>query len=563
MNAQDRTGDRPRIVALDRDSATRARLTDELEARYARDYDIVVTGSTDDALASLETDAFDVALVLAERGADGTRLLAAARTRYPHAKRGLLIGWNENRVAREAIAETLALGDADYYVVKPTTSPDEPFHRAVTEFLDGWWRLRGRPHEAVRVIGDDRSARVHEICDLLHRHDFAYAFHPAGSDAGRAALAAAGVATTSKPVVIVDGHAPFVDPANVDVAAALGARTRPGDGVYDVVVVGGGPAGLAAAVYAGSEGLRVALVERTSMGGQAGTSSLIRNYLGFPRGVSGAELAARAFDQAIVFGTEMVYGGDVVDVRTDGDRRAVVLADGTVLSTKTVIVATGISYRTLDVPSVDALRGVGVYYGSAMSEARGLTGRRVFVVGGGNSAGQAAVQLAEFAEQVTILVRSGTLAASMSDYLVRAIEHTPNIDIRYHTEVVDGGGDGRLEWLELADRTSGARERHDAAACFVLIGGDPCTDWVPASVARDAWGYLATGGSCECQFDGDAPRAPLMFETTMRGVFAVGDVRQGSVKRVASAVGEGSVCVRQVHEYLDLLLAGPANVPAR
>jgi thioredoxin reductase (NADPH) len=556
MRDDERSTARPRIVAFDRDAAARALLGAELDARYGRHYELVVTGSSDDALASLDAGANGVALVLAERHDDGARLLAAARARHPHAKRALLIAWNENRVAREEIVRALAHGDAEYYVVKPVMAPDERFHRAITEFLDDWWRLCGRPHEAVRVIGDDRSPRVHEICDLLHRHDFPYAFHPSASDAGRAALADAGVAATSKPVVIVDGQAPFVDPVNVEVAAALGARTRAGEGTYDVVVIGGGPAGLAAAVYAGSEGLRVALVERTSMGGQAGTSSLIRNYLGFPRGVSGAELATRAFDQAILFGTEMVYGGDVVDVRTDGDLRVVELADGTTLTTRTVVVATGISYRTLDVPSLDALQGVGVYYGSAMSEARALTGEHAFVVGGGNSAGQAAMHLAQFAARVTILVRSGTLAASMSDYLVKSIERTPNIDIRYRTEVVDGGGDGRLEWVELRDRETGRVERCDAAALFVLIGGDPCTGWLPPSVTLDEWGYVLTGGFCECHFDGDAARAPLMFETTLPGVFAVGDVRQGSVKRVASAAGEGSVCVRLVHEYLEMHAVG-------
>jgi thioredoxin reductase (NADPH) len=287
------------------------------------------------------------------------------------------------------------------------------------------------------------------------------------------------------------------------------------------------------------------------MGGQAGTSSMIRNYLGFPRGVSGAELARRAFDQAVLFGTEMVYGGDVIGVRADGDVRIVELADGTTLTTRAVVVATGVSYRPFDVPSLAPLNGVGVFYGSAMSEARALAGEQACVVGGGNSAGQAAMHVAQFAKQVTILVRSDTLAASMSDYLVKSIERTPNIDIRYDTEVADGGGDGRLEWLDLKDRMTGAIERTAAAALFVLIGADPRTDWLPPTVARDPWGYIATGGHCQCHFNGDGERPPLMFETTMPGVFAVGDVRQGSVKRVASAAGEGAVCVRLVHEYLD------------
>ena len=384
---------RPWILAVDHDAVTRGLLAEELDDRYGRHYEVVVAASSAEARTYLcDVADVDVALVLADRAGDGARLLTATRSLHPHAKRVLLIGWNEHRSAREEIIDVLTHGDADYYVAKPTAPPDERFHRAISEFLDDWWRIRGRPFEAVRVIGDDRSPRAHEICDLLHRHDFPYAFHDVHSDAGRAALDAAAVTPTTGPIVIVDGGAPLFDPTNLDVATALGARTRPGEGTYDVVVVGGGPAGLAAAVYAGSEGLRVALVERTSMGGQAGTSSMIRNYLGFPRGISGAELATRAFDQAVLFGTEMVYGGDVVALRAEEDRRLriVELADGTTLVSRTVVVATGVAYRALDVPSLDAFNGAGVYYGSALSEARALTGEHACVVGGGNSAGQAA-----------------------------------------------------------------------------------------------------------------------------------------------------------------------------
>ena len=552
MRDEQHTQHCPRIVAIDHDATTRALLADELEARYGRHYDIVVAGSSEEVHPFLtDGTGADVALVVAERHEEGVQLLATARALHPHAKRAMLIGWNENRSAREEIIQLLAHGVADYYIVKPMATSDERFHRAVTEFLDDWWRLRGRPYDAIRVVGDDRSPRAHEICDLLHRHDFPYAFHSVDSEAGRATLAAAGVEATSEPVVIVDGHAPFIDPTNVDIAEALGARTRPGEGTYDVIVIGGGPAGLAAAVYAGSEGLRVALVERTSMGGQAGTSSMIRNYLGFPRGISGAELAIRAFDQAILFGTEMVYGADIVGVRADDGLRIIELADGATLTTQVVVVATGAAYRRLDVPSLDALHGVGVYYGSAMSEARALTGEHACVVGGGNSAGQAAMHLAEFAKSVTIVVRSNTLATSMSDYLIKSIERTPNVDIRFETEIADGGGDGRLQWIDFKDRATGAIERVAAAAVFVLIGAEPNTDWLPPSVQRDAWGYIATGGHCECRIDVNGERPPLMFETTMPGVFAIGDVRQGSIKRVASAAGEGAVCVRLIHDYLD------------
>ena len=273
---------RPWILAVDHDAVTRGLLAAELDDRYGRHYEVVVAASGAEARTSLcDVADVDVALVLADRADDGARLLlTATRSLHPHAKRVLLIGWNEHRSAREEIVDVLTHGDADYYVAKPTAPPDERFHRAISEFLDDWWRIRGRPFAAVHVIGDDRSPRAHEICDLLHRHDFPYAFHDVHSDAGRATLDAAAVTPTTTPIVIVDGGAPLIDPTNLDIATALGARTRPGEGTYDLVVVGGGPAGLAAAVYAGSEGLRVAVVERTSMGGQAGTSSMIRNYLG-------------------------------------------------------------------------------------------------------------------------------------------------------------------------------------------------------------------------------------------------------------------------------------------
>lgn len=557
--------ERPAIVAVDGNDVTRARLEEELGTRYGGHYAVTVLTDAGDALAVLRERADasgQVALVLAGRGDGGLQVLDTTRAVHPHAKRGLLVEWDESRSAREEVVAILARGAADYFVAKPTASPDERFHRNVTEFLDDWWRLRGRPFAAVRVIGDERAPRTHEICDLLQRHDLPYGFYPDDSDAGRAALAEAGVDAADGPVVLVHGQAPFVDPATIEVARALGARTEPGEGVYDVVVVGAGPAGLAACVYAGSEGLRVALVERVAMGGQAGTSSMIRNYLGFPAGISGAELASRAFDQAILFGTEMVYGGDATGLRTDGGLRVVELADGSEVAGRAVVLASGVSYRRLDVPSLEPFGGVGVFYGAPMSEARALVGERVFVVGGGNSAGQAAMHLAKYAEQVTILVRSGSLAGSMSEYLIKDIDACANVDVRFGVEVVGGGGDdGRLAWLALKDRDGGRVERAAAAAVFVLIGAEPCTEWLPETIERDDWGYVLTGARCSggacgtdtdgCMPDGsDAAAHASLFETSMPGVFAVGDVRQGSVKRVASAAGEGAVCVRLVHEYL-------------
>jgi thioredoxin reductase (NADPH) len=321
-----------------------------------------------------------------------------------------------------------------------------------------------------------------------------------------------------------------------------------------VAVLGAGPAGLAAAVYGASEGLRTGVLEPEAFGGQAGTSSMIRNYLGFPRGISGTELASRAYHQAAGFGADIVYGRRASGLHTAGPDRVVTLGDGAQVTSRAVILATGVTWRRLGVPSLEALVGAGVFYGAAASEAQAMRGEQVFVVGGGNAAGQAAVHLARYADKVTLLVRRSTLAETMSDYLVQELQATPNIGVRYHTETVAGHGDGRLTGLTLRDRTSGATETVPATALFVLIGAEPHTDWLPEAIRRDRWGFVLTG--TDLLQDGWPPvgwpleRPPMLFETSLPGVFAVGDVRHGSIKRVASAVGEGSVAVRLVHEYL-------------
>ena len=555
------TAQRPAILVVD-DTSGLSVVAGELTHRYRADYSIVAESSAEAGLRrlrALDEHDHDVALVLGARTAGGRQVLTAAHRLFPHARRALLLGWGEIRAAREEIVRSLNQREADCGVARPMASPDEGFHRTVTELLDEWWRLRGVPFEVVRIVGDPDDARSHEVCDLLQRHDFPYGFYPEHSDAGRAQLAEAGLSGARMPVVLLHTGQTFVDPSVVEVARALGARTRARAGIYDVAIVGGGPAGLAAAVYAGSEGLRTALIERQAMGGQAGTSSLIRNYLGFPRWISGNELASRALDQAILFGTDMVFGGNATCLRVQGDLRIIELADGSQIMTRAVVIATGVSYRQLGNPQLEPFHGTGVFYGAAVSEARSVTGEHVYVVGGGNSAGQAAMYLAKFAGQVTLAVRSGSLRHSMSEYLIGEIDATANIDVRYGVEIAGGGGDGRLRWLDIRDRRSGTVGRVAAAALFVLIGAQPLTDWLPASVERDAGGYLLTGPACTCEVCGsDRPSDRLLFETTTAGVFAVGDCRHESVKRVASAAGEGAVCVRLIHEYL----AGhPLDVP--
>jgi thioredoxin reductase (NADPH) len=537
--------DKPVILIVDpagADGATASELTE----RYSRAYTIAAIASAQqaaDELDHLRASRCNVALILADRATAGAVVLDAARHLHPHARRGLLLDWNESRSHREEIAAAFACRQAECFVTKPAGHPDERFHRNVTELLEEWWRMHGTPGVGVRIIARERSARISQICDVLQRHDLPYTFHAADSDAARSLLGDKQLAGEREPVIVLHDGRILVDPTNVEFANALGARTRPGHGVYDVVVVGGGPAGLSAAVYAESEGLRTALIEPTAMGGQAGTSSMIRNYLGFPRGISGAELAARAFDQAILFGTEMIYGHAATGLRPRDALRVVELSDGTTVPGRAIVIATGVSYRKLDVPNLQRFHGAGVFYGAAMSEAPGLAEQRAFVVGGGNSAGQAALHLASFATQVTILVRGESLAASMSDYLVTEIGATSNIDVRYRSEVIDGEGDARLERLTLRDHARHRDESVDAAGLFILIGATPYTGWVPAAIDRDEWGYITTGAS-----DTQPQRMP--YETTMAGVFAVGDVRRESIKRVASAVGDGAVCVRFVHDYL-------------
>jgi thioredoxin reductase (NADPH) len=550
---------KPTIVVVDDEDASRQALAWELEARYGAHYGIIASASPEEGLAGLEQlrgEGADVPLVLAGQwllGRTGAQFLARVRELYPTARRVLLTPWGD----QSAWVAGGALSQIDFCLVMPRWSPDEQFHRAITESLEEWWRQQGGRFEAVTVIGEEPSARVHEIRDLLTRNSVPFGFHRADSEDGRAALQRFGLDRSAGPVVALFNGVVLTDPTNTEVAEALGVDTRPPGTTHDVVIVGAGPAGLAAAVYGASEGLSTALLEREAFGGQAGTSSLIRNYLGFPRGVSGAELAQRAFDQALMFGTHYVYGNPATSLARDGDLHVVGLADGSAVTSRAVIIATGVSYRRLAIPGLESLAGAGVFYGAATAEAQAVTGKRAFVVGGGNSAGQAALHLAKYAQQVTILVRSTSLAASMSQYLIREIETAPNIDVRYRTEVAGGGGDGHLERLDLRNRDTGDIEPAPAGGLFVLIGGQPFTQWLPEAVDRDRWGFILTGPDLAAGWA--LARAPFLLETSTPGVFAAGDVRHGSVKRVASAVGDGSIAVRLVHDYLALARAERAG----
>jgi thioredoxin reductase (NADPH) len=554
------TYSRPIILAVDDDASAIGHISTELERRYDRDYQILFSTSATDALQLLERmqqSGDRVALVLAAQWfpeTTGCELLSRVCTLHPTAKRALLIGWGDwgDEPTANAIRGAMAVGGIDYYVLKPWTSPDELFHRTVTEFLHEWSRADVLAPREVTVVANPWAPRTHEIRTLLARNGVPHVFYPNGSPQADEVLRRAGRERSIEPIVVLLDGRVLVDPSNPEIAQGYGVNTELAERrEFDVVVIGAGPAGLAAAVYASSEGLRALVVEREAIGGQAGSSARIRNYLGFSRGVSGAELAQRAYQQAWVLGARFLLMSDVRSLRTDGDGHALTISDGSEVRARSVVLAMGVDYRRLNIPGIERLHGAGVFYGSSPSEAPQFSGGHVYVVGGANSAGQAAIHLARYAARVTMVVRSGTLASSMSKYLRDEIDATENIDLRFSTEVVDAAGESRLEQLSL--RTAGETTTVRADALFLLIGARPHTEWLPPEVDRDKQGYVQTGPDVVWELD----RPPLAFETSVPGVFAVGDVRASSVKRVASAVGEGSVVIQQVHQYLE---ARPATV---
>jgi thioredoxin reductase (NADPH) len=517
----------------------------ELEARYGCDYVVRTVATTAEAGAALDAAAAsgaDVALVLAAAaGGDDApaELLSRVPALYPAARRGLLVPWLAwaDRGLASTILRAMARGWIDYYVLEPVQSPDELFHRTVSEFLHEWARLRGLGPSGVSIVGDARARRSYELRSMLSQNGIPHAF-----------VDRAGAA----PLVEVRGGPTLVDPADADVASAFGLPTRLTRTDFDVAIVGGGPAGLTAAVYAASEGLQTLVVEGRAIGGQAASSSRIRNYPGFARGIAGADLAMRTYQQAWVLGSHFVLMQRVERIDERDGRLALDLADGAEARATAVVVATGASYRRLGIPSLEALIGTGVYYGASLSEAQTLAGEDVYVVGGGNSAGQAALHVARYARRVTLVVRRPSLAQTMSRYLIDELDATPNVAVRLRTTVVDGGGAGRLERLVLCDADTGGTSEVAAAALLVLIGAEPHTAWLDPRIARDEAGYLLVGADVERHGGWQLDRAPMPLETSQPGLFAAGDVRRRAVKRVASAVGDGASVIAQVHDYLEL-----------
>jgi thioredoxin reductase (NADPH) len=541
--------DRPRVLEA---------LAGDLEPRFGADHQILTEQRPKAALETLEELAGrgeEVALIVAGQHMDelpGVAVLLRAHELHPSAKRVLLVGrraWTPTNPAVRA----MTLGQIDTYLFEPWLPVARFLDLPISQVLADWVPSRGPSFEGIRIVGPRWGTRSHELRDMLTRMGIPHGWYQADTPEGRRLLEEAGQDGSRLPVVLFHSGQVFVDPSNAELAEALGFGTRPASESYDLVIVGAGPAGLAAAVYAASEGLDTLVVEPQVVGGQAGTSAMIRNYLGFPRGIGGGDLANRALEQAWLFGANLILSQKATGLRTDGDRRLVQLADGSEVAAGAVVVASGVAWRRLGVPELEALVGAGVFYGAAGAEARAMEGQDVFVVGAGNSAGQAALHLAKHAASVTLLVRGPDLAQSMSDYLIQEIEQAPNVSVRLRTQVVGGLGGHRLEGLVLRRRDTETIEEVPAAALFVMIGGEPRTEWL-AGVERDDRGYVVTGhdllepgGTVDSW---PLRRPPLLLETSIPGVFAAGDVRHRSVKRVASAVGEGAVAVQLVHQYL-------------
>jgi thioredoxin reductase (NADPH) len=547
---------KPVLLSVDDDPAVSRAVARDLRRRYGEDYRVLRASSAAeglDALRELKLRGDPVAVLLADYRMpqmNGIEFLEQAMDLFPRARRALLTAYADTEAAIQAIN----LVDVDQYLLKPWEPPEEKLYPVVNSMLKAWKASPDAAVEEIKIVGHRWSAPSFHARELLARNAVPYRWYSVEDPEGERLLAAAGAGPDDVPVIVPADGRPLLAPTDAELAAVVGLNVDPSTQFYDLVVVGGGPAGLGAAVYGASEGLRTVLVEREATGGQAGQSSRIENYLGFPDGITGGQLAERARRQAAKFGVEVVTARDVVALDPHGPKRTLRFGDGGGVSAHAVVLATGVSYRSLDASGCEQLTGRGVYYGSAMTEAQECAGAEVFIVGGANSAGQAAVYFARYAKSVNLLVRAPSLESSMSSYLIEQIAGIPQIRLRTCTTVAAAHGNGHLEALTLRDARTGEQETVPTGHLFVFIGAAPRTDWLDGVIMRDEHGFVCTGPSllAEGERPPDWPldRDPYFLESSIPGVFVAGDVRAESVKRVASAVGEGAMAVMLVHRYL-------------
>jgi thioredoxin reductase (NADPH) len=547
------TRSKPAILAVDDDGPVLAAVVRDLRRRYAARFRILPTSDSLAALSALEELALaedPVALIVADQrmpALSGTELLTRSRTLHPDARAVLLTAYADTDAAIEAINKI----HLDQYILKPWDPPEESLYPVLDELLDDWEAGFHPPFDGIRLVGHRWSAESHRLREFLARNLVPFRWLDVERDAVESQRLRHAVGHSGLPLVVLADGTPHVEPSIRDLAVAIGLRSTTETRSFDLLVVGAGPAGLAAAVYGASEGLRTAVLEGVAPGGQAGSSSRIENYLGFPSGVSGADLTRRAIDQARRLGAEVLAPTTVTRLTTQAPYHLVELEGGASLSATALIIATGVSYRTLDVDGADALAGRGVFYGASLHEARSYQDEDVVIVGGANSAGQAAIHFARFARSVTMVVRGSSLATAMSTYLVEQIGRTPSIVVRCGTVVVSIHGDGHLDHVEISTG-GGEPERLSTSGLFIFIGAIPHTEWLGQAVERDPHGFVLTGPDLARPGMWKEQRDPFPLETSLPGVFAAGDVRARSVKRVASAVGDGAVAVQVVHQYLGL-----------
>jgi thioredoxin reductase (NADPH) len=544
--------ERPVIVVVDDEPDALAAMLGALSRRFGGDYRVIAHLSARaafEAITKIKEEKEDIALVIADQrmpGMTGREFLGQVRSVVPTAKRALIVDWGDHEVS-PTILQACALGELDNYLYKPWAPAEVHLYPLINEFLAEWTRVHRPGMELIHIVGDEQATRSNEIRELLNRNGIPYGFHQIGSVTADRLIEERGAEIAALPAVFLLDGSVLVNPTDAQIMDGVGES--PPELSCEVAVVGAGPAGLTAAVYAGSEGLRTLVVERHVVGGQAGASSLIRNYLGFPRGISGAELTQRAYQQAWLFGAKFVFAREVTGLRSRGAEKILILSDSREIVAKAIVVATGARYKQLDVPSLERFVGRSIFY-TTLGETQLAHDLDVAVAGGGNSAGQAAVHLARFARRVTLVVRAASLEKGMSDYLVQQIHSTPSIDVRVDSEIVGGEGSDRLETLVIQNKKRNIVETVPATLLFVLIGATPYTDWLAGVAQRDAKGFIVTGHDVDLGV-WSMQRKPMSFETSVPGLFAIGDVRLGSTKRVASAVGEGAGAVADIHQYMN------------